>query len=178
MRYLTLLFLFNSFLHSSAISHRILPSTKNPPEARKAMAMGFDSVNSRILIYSGSDLATSYYKDMWAFDLKRMEWEELTWNSEPEPTERLHSHIFIDDIGSGAYLLAGRNEKGPILDIWYYLFSEKRVIYIQWFSIYVVGDRPIASIRTALTDFKIGEETFIAAFGGYMVNGNSNTLQM
>ena len=102
MSYLTLLFLFNLFLHSSAISYKLLPSSKNPPEARKGMAMGFDSVNFRILIYSGSDLATSYYKDMWAFDLKRMQWGELTWNSDPSPTERVHSHIFMDDTGKGA----------------------------------------------------------------------------
>jgi len=178
MRYLALLFLFDSFLHSSAMSYKLLPSTKNPPEPRKAMAMCFDSVNSRILIYSGSDLATSYYKDMWAFDLKRMEWQELTWNSEPSPTERLYSHIFTDDTGKGAFLLAGRNEKGPIIDMWYYIFSEKRVTNIQWLTHNVAGAQQIASIRKGLTDFKIGEETFVAAFGGYNVDGNSNTLQM
>jgi hypothetical protein len=42
----------------------------------------------------------------------------------------------------------------------------------------VTGKQPIASIRTALTNFKIGEETFSAAFGGYAVDGNSDTLQM
>lgn len=125
--YLSLLLLLIYAFHSNAISHRILPSTKNPPVARKAMAMGFDSVQLRIMIYSGSDSTTSYYKDLWVFDLKRMEWEELTWSSDPAPTERLHSHIFIDDTGSGAFLLAGRNEKGPILDMWYYHFLEKRV---------------------------------------------------
>jgi hypothetical protein len=178
MRHLALFFLLNLFLNSSAITYKVLPSTKNPPQARKAMAMSFDSVNFRILIYSGSDVATSYYNDMWAFNLKRMEWEELTWNLEPSPPERIHSQIFIDDTGKGVYLLAGRNEKGPIVDMWYYVFSEKRVTNIQWYSHTVTGKQPIASIRTALTNFKIGEETFSAAFGGYAVDGNSDTLQM
>ena len=131
MSFLTLEIIYLLALYSMSVTTESLPSTKIPPEARKAMAMAFDPVSSRIIIYSGFATTSDNFTDMWSFDLKLNQWQEITWNSAQAPGGRLNSHMFFDDSGNKIFLLGGRNDKGPLLDVWSYDFSSKLVILMQ-----------------------------------------------
>lgn len=114
-------------------------TNKNPsthPSARQELAMVYDCVNKKILLFGGWD-GTNYLDDTWTYDLTANTWAQKSLTTKP-PARRAHAMV-SDCVNKVAILFGGVDSSGTFSDTWAYNFNSG-----EWTNKNPSGSKPSA----------------------------------
>src|SRR5215471_10243520 len=145
-----------------------LSPSVNRPLRRCLHHASYDPMNSRMYLYGGcsSPFGPCPLGDLWAFDLNRNQWTELT--SDATPPAREHYGMGFD-ITRGRLVVFGGAGAGLLNDTWEYDPDSAK-----WQQTVIDGGLPAARQRHETA--YISEGGTLAFFGGTTSTGLSNEL--
>ncbi len=126
---------------------------ENKPGIRCLLTAAYDRAGRRMIIYGGQ--RSGWLDDLWAFDLRTRQWEELT--PQDRPAGRFFAESFID-VDGRFIVFGGSTPSGNVNETWGYDFNAR-----QWNKI-EIADPP--SPRNGMMGAYIPEENRFIVFGG------------
>jgi len=147
-----------------------LSPSANRPLRRCLHHASYDPANSRMYLYGGcsSPFGPCPLGDLWAFDLNRNQWTELT----PAATPPAREHYGMSfDTTRGRLVVFGGAGPGLLNDTWEYDPGSAK-----WQQTAIVGTLPSARQRHETA--YISDRGTLVFFGGTTSNGLSNELWM
>jgi hypothetical protein len=145
-----------------------LSPSSNRPLRRCLHHAAYDSANNRMYLYGGcsSPVGPCPLGDLWAFDLNRNQWTELT----PAATPPAREHYGMGfDITRGRLVVFGGAGPGLLDDTWEYNPGSAK-----WQQTAIVGTLPSARQRHETA--YISDRGTLVFFGGTTLTGLSNEL--
>jgi len=90
------------------------------PYGRGSHAMVYDSINDKVLLFSGYGSIGPEIADTWAYDYNTNTWEEM--NPSTSPGQRYGAGYVFDE-GNGTMIIFGGNSHGHYSDTWRYNYA-------------------------------------------------------
>jgi len=90
------------------------------PPARMSHAMVYDSVNDKVIVFSGYSPEGPFKNDTWTYDSTTNTWEEM--NLEESPHARYGAGYIFDE-GNESMIIFGGNSNGYFSDTWSYDYA-------------------------------------------------------
>jgi len=108
-----------ALLSTAAINVANIPETGTPPTIRSHASLVYGAKTNSLIIYGG--YSTKFHDDTWSFNLSSQTWERLVLVTSTSPGARINSFLFTGQSLNYIYLFGGKNERGPIIDM--YVFN-------------------------------------------------------
>ena len=117
--------LFIAFCGCAGLNITNIPETGPPPTKRMHSSMAYDVISNSLVLYGG--FSSGFHEDIWSFHLESRTWEQLILVTETSPGARMNSFLFTLMQSSSVYLFGGKNERGPILDLFVFDLKNQAV---------------------------------------------------
>lgn len=105
-----------------------IPSVGKVPPERQYHTAIYDPVNRQMIIFGGIGISEpsgrKNLSDIWAFDLKKKQWEEIT-TTEAPPERWSHTAIY-DPVNKQMIIFGGRGKLTDLSDIWAFDIEKKQ----------------------------------------------------
>ncbi|OMJ66280.1 hypothetical protein SteCoe_36929 [Stentor coeruleus] len=146
-----------------------IPPVKSPPSGRIGSSIAFIPSKNALFIFGGS-LQTTYYDELWSFQLEYNIWEEVLLSTDSSPSPRIYFGSFVSALSDRFYIFGGNSYQGLKNDFW-----EFDHINFKWTYLDTINP-PSARHAFSFTSFvKDGNEIFVI-FGGESKSRVENNL--